>query len=62
MTNILLAAMVAAFVLAFAAEVLRKRKPAQRSWLRQFLDDVRRGFTQGYRGEVPGDPAPAPGA
>ena len=60
MTNILLAALVAAFVLAFAAELFRKRRSGQGSWLRRFLDDVRRGFMEGYRGEASGSPVPPP--
>ena len=59
MTNILLAALVAAFLLAFAAEVARRRRRDQRSWLDRLAEDVRRGFVEGYRGVRGNDPRPA---
>jgi hypothetical protein len=59
MTNILLAAMVAAFVLAFAVEVLRRKRREKRSWLSRLADEVRRGFMEGYRGKAPGESQPA---
>ena len=60
MTNILLVAMVAAFVLAFAVEILRRKRRDNRSWLSRLADDVRHGFGEGYRGEPAAQPAPAP--
>ena len=58
MTYTLLATMMVAFVFALAIEVVRPTQSQKRSCLQRFVDDLRRGFREGYRGEVPRVPLP----
>ena len=65
MTKVVLTVIVAAFVAAFAVEVMTPKKRGARSWLRRAARDFKRGFLEGYHGTAAGNaqlPEPAPAA